>query len=122
VVSSKAPPSTSQIYGERCACGGILACAPVLDVDWWSVRRPPAVAGDEPGFGATVRVRQRQAGDPFMLDLEVALTLQGAPRIIDTLHITQQGERQPPCHSCLPHKLVRPHTLLVGRGGSGSSP
>ncbi|HSJ76046.1 MAG TPA: hypothetical protein VK899_07695 [Gemmatimonadales bacterium] len=27
------------------------------------------------GFGASVRVRQRQPGEPFALDLEVALTL-----------------------------------------------
>jgi aminopeptidase N len=61
--------------------------APVLDVDWWSEWRPPA-AGADPEFGATVRVRQRQQGEPFALDLEVALTLQDSTTVLDTLHIS----------------------------------
>jgi aminopeptidase N len=64
--------------------------APVLDVDWWSVRRAAASAGAEPGFGATVRIRQRQPGDLFVLDLEVALTLQDSAKVIDTLHIAHR--------------------------------
>jgi aminopeptidase N len=66
--------------------------APVLDVDWWSERRPPASTGGERGFGATVRVRQRQPGDGFVLDLEVALTLQDSSTVLDTLEVTQRDQ------------------------------
>jgi hypothetical protein len=66
--------------------------APVLDVDWWSEWRPPASAGAERGFGATVRVRQRQSGDPFVLDLEVALTLHDSSTVLDTVHIFKRDQ------------------------------
>jgi aminopeptidase N len=64
--------------------------APVLDVDWWAHDLAPA--DSSPDFGATVRVRQRQQGEAFVLDLEVALTLQDSTRVLETLHVRQRDE------------------------------
>jgi hypothetical protein len=61
--------------------------APVLDVEWWSLRRTPLVPGKPPPDAVEVRVRQRQPGEPFALALEVLLILRDSSTVLDTLHL-----------------------------------
>jgi hypothetical protein len=68
--------------------------APILDLDWWS--SPPAAtrAADSSGaVTATIRVRQRQAGEPFVVPLEVALTLRDSSEVIDTLDLRERDQQ-----------------------------
>ncbi len=68
--------------------------APVLDVDWWSSPPPASRAADSSGtVTATIRVRQRQAGEPFILPLEVALTLRDSSEVIDTLNLREKDQQ-----------------------------
>jgi aminopeptidase N len=68
--------------------------APVLDLDWWSSPPPATRAADSSGaVTATLRVRQRQAGEPFVLPLEVALTLRDSSEVIDTLNLRERDQQ-----------------------------
>jgi aminopeptidase N len=59
--------------------------APVLDVDWWSLRREDAGA-------AELRIRQRQPGEPFALALEVLVTLRDSSTVLDTVQVRGREE------------------------------
>ena len=59
--------------------------APVLDVDWWSLRRQDAGA-------AELRIRQRQPGEPYALTLEVLVTLRDASTVLDTVLVRGREE------------------------------
>jgi hypothetical protein len=61
--------------------------APVLDVDWWSVYRESSSRKEEPRGGVEIRVRQRQPGPPYSLDLEVLVTLRDSRTVLDTLRL-----------------------------------
>jgi aminopeptidase N len=61
--------------------------APVLDVDWWSVRRQAASRNVEPAGAAELRIRQLQPGDPYALDLEVLVTLRDSSTVLDTVQV-----------------------------------
>jgi hypothetical protein len=61
--------------------------APVLDVDWWSVRRQAAPRKEEPPGAVELRIRQRQPGPPYALDLEVLVTLRDSSAVLDTIHL-----------------------------------
>jgi aminopeptidase N len=66
--------------------------APVLDVDWWSLRRD-APSGREQGPGAVeLRIRQRQPGEPYVLPLEVLLTLRDSSTMLDTVHLRERDQ------------------------------
>ena len=66
--------------------------APVLDADWWSVRQPPASSNEKEKLGATIRIRQRQPGEPYVLPMEVALTLRDSTRVVDTLRLREREQ------------------------------
>lgn len=66
--------------------------APVLAVDWWSVRRTPPSPDEDGSLGATIRIRQRQPGEPYALPLEVALTLRDSTRVLDTLDLREREQ------------------------------
>jgi aminopeptidase N len=51
------------------------AGAPVIDLDWWSLRR-----NDKPGLA--LRFRQRQAGPPYRLRLEVGVRTDSGSTIV----------------------------------------
>jgi hypothetical protein len=61
--------------------------APVLDVEWWSVRRQAASRKEEPTGAAELRIRQRQPGTPYALDLEVLVTLRDSSTVVDTVRV-----------------------------------
>ena len=61
--------------------------APVLDVDWWSLRGRPASAKEQPPGAVELRLRQRQPGDPYALALEVLVTLRDSSTVLDTVHL-----------------------------------
>jgi hypothetical protein len=54
------------------------AGAPVLDLDWWSLRR-----NDTPGLA--LRIRQRQAGPPYRLRLEVGVRTDEGDTIVPVM-------------------------------------
>jgi hypothetical protein len=60
--------------------------APVLEVDWWSLRRDSSGA-------VQLGIRQRQPGLPYALDLEVLLTLRDSRTVLDTVHVRRREER-----------------------------
>jgi hypothetical protein len=60
--------------------------APVLDVDWWSDRRDSTGAVE-------LRIRQRQPGEPYALDLEVLVTLRDSGTVLDTVRVRSREER-----------------------------
>jgi aminopeptidase N len=61
--------------------------APVLDVEWWSLRRQAVGPKQSPPGAVEVRVRQRQPGGPFALALEVQVTLRDSTTVLDTIHV-----------------------------------
>jgi hypothetical protein len=61
--------------------------APVLDVDWWSLRRPAARPGATPPGAVELRIRQRQPGEPYAIALEVLVTLRDSSTVLDTLQL-----------------------------------
>lgn len=60
--------------------------APVLDVQWWTLRRE-AQAG-----AAELRIRQRQPGEPYALRLEVVSTLRDSSRVLDMIEVRGREE------------------------------
>jgi hypothetical protein len=67
--------------------------APVLDVDWWSLRRDAASGRETPPGAVQLRIRQRQPGPPYALDLEVLVTLRDSRTVLDTMHVQGREER-----------------------------
>lgn len=66
--------------------------APVLDVEWWSLRRnPPSQGAPQPG-AVELRVRQRQPGEPYALDLEVQVALRDSGTVLDTVRVRGREE------------------------------
>jgi hypothetical protein len=61
--------------------------APVLDGDWWSVRRQAASRSEEQQGAVELRIHQRQPGPPYVLDLEVLATLRDSSTVLDTVHL-----------------------------------
>ena len=61
--------------------------APVLDVDWWSVRR------EAPAGAVQLRIRQSQQGRPYALDLEVQVTLRDSRTVLDTVRVRGREEK-----------------------------
>jgi aminopeptidase N len=68
------------------------AGAPVLDVEWWSLRRQAASRKEEPTGAAELRIRQRQPGEPYALDLEVLVTLRDSSTVLDTVRVRRREE------------------------------
>jgi aminopeptidase N len=66
--------------------------APVLDVDWWSLRRQPASRDSEPGGALELWIRQRQSGEPYALALEVLVTLRDSSTVLDTVQVWGREE------------------------------
>ena len=66
--------------------------APVLEVDWWSLRRQAASRKEEPTGAAELRIRQRQPGEPYALDLEVLVTLRDSSTVLDTVQVRGREE------------------------------
>ena len=66
--------------------------APVLDVEWWSLRRQAASRKEEPTGAAELRIRQRQPGEPYALDLEVLVTLRDSSTVLDTVRVRGREE------------------------------
>lgn len=60
--------------------------APVLEVEWWSLRR------EAPAGAAELRVRQLQPGEPYALDLEVLMTLRDSSKVLDTVRVRGREE------------------------------
>jgi aminopeptidase N len=60
---------------------------PVLDIDWWSVRRQSPSGNVEPAGAAELRIRQRQPGEPYALALEVRTTLRDSSTVLDTVQV-----------------------------------
>lgn len=61
--------------------------APVLDLDWWSIRRQGGSPRQAPPGAAELRIRQRQPGEPYQLDLEVLVTLRDSSTVLDTIRV-----------------------------------
>ena len=61
--------------------------APVLDIEWWSLRRQSASGKVEPSGAAELRIRQRQPGEPYTLALEVLVTLRDSSTVLDTVQV-----------------------------------
>jgi aminopeptidase N len=61
--------------------------APVLDTEWWSVRRQSASRNVEPAGAAELRIRQLQPGEPYALALEVLVTLRDSSTVLDTVQV-----------------------------------
>jgi hypothetical protein len=67
--------------------------APVLDVEWWSLRRTAASRKEEPAGAVELRIRQRQPGEPYVLALEVLLTLRDSSTVLDTVVVRGREHR-----------------------------
>ena len=66
--------------------------APVLEVDWWSLRRQPADRRQMPTGAAQLELRQVQPGEVYHLDLEVRFTLRDSSTVLDTLHLRDREQ------------------------------
>ncbi len=66
--------------------------APVLDVDWWSLHRQPPDRRKPAPSAVELRVRQRQPGEPYALDLEVAITLRDSSTVLDTIQVRSRED------------------------------
>ena len=66
--------------------------APVLEVDWWSLRRQPADRRQMPTGAAQLELRQVQPGEAYHLDLEVRFTLRDSTTVLDTLHLRDREQ------------------------------
>ena len=66
--------------------------APVLEMDWWSLRRQPADRRQTPTGAAQLKVRQVQPGEVYHLDLEVRFTLRDSSTVLDTLHLRDREQ------------------------------
>ena len=79
--------------------GGFLAQwldrtgAPVLDLDWWSLRREPASRHEVPKGALELHVRQRQPGEPYALSLEVLIRLRDSSVVLDTIEVRERDHR-----------------------------
>lgn len=98
--------------------------APVLAVDWWSMRRAPASANGEGTLGATIRIRQRQPGEPYALPLEVALTLRDSTRLLDTLDLREREQtfELDLAERAIGLEIDPRHRLLIWRPEYGARP
>jgi hypothetical protein len=81
--------------------------APVLDMEWWSLRRQPPAPRQSPPGAAELRIRQRQPGEPFALALEVLATLRDSSAVLDTVYV--QGRE----HTVQLELPVRPIDIRV---------
>jgi hypothetical protein len=67
--------------------------APVLEVEWWSLRRDAPSRMEQAPGAVELLIRQRQPGPPYALSLEVLVTLRGSSTVLDTLHVRGRLER-----------------------------
>jgi hypothetical protein len=82
--------------------------APVLDVDWWTLRR------EAPAGAAELRIRQRQPGEPYALRLEVLSILRDSSTVLDTIEVRGREETVVLELPQRPIELrVDPHQLLL---------
>jgi hypothetical protein len=61
--------------------------APVLEAEWWSVRR------EAPAGAVELRIRQVQPGEPYVLPLEVLVALRDSGSILDTVVVSGREHR-----------------------------
>jgi hypothetical protein len=66
--------------------------APVLEMDWWSLRRQPADRRQTPTGAAQLKLRQVQPGEAYHLDLEIRFTLRDSTTVLDTLHLRDREQ------------------------------
>ncbi len=59
--------------------------APVIDVDWWATR----THGER---GVHLELTQWQPGEPFNIDLDIAIDLQNGERLIETVALTESSQ------------------------------
>ena len=56
------------------------------------MRRQAASRKEEPAGAAELRIRQRQPGEPYALDLEVLVTLRDSSTVLDTVRVRGREE------------------------------
>jgi ketosteroid isomerase-like protein len=89
--------------------------APVIDIEWWSVDK---------GKGVEIYLRQRQPGEPFRLQCEVAVEMKGGAVASHTIEIDEASEVHRLEISSRPVSvhLDPAHRLLVWRPEYGPMP